>query len=134
MNIALALITALSLLGCPTLARAEAADDLARGQVLYESLCVKCHSVSTNDVGPRHQNLVGRRAGSVSDFVYSAALRNSKLVWTEDLLDRWLSNPEALIPGQEMDVRVRSAESRRLLIVYLKSLSATKPLAASTRP
>jgi cytochrome c len=44
---------------------------------------------------------------------------------TEEMLDRWLSNPEALIPGQEMDVRVRSAEERRLLIAYLKSQSTS---------
>ena len=125
MNIALAFITALSLLGWHGTGRADAGDDLARRQALYESQCMKCHAVSTNEVGPRHQNVVGRRAGSVPDFVYSTALKQSKVVWTEEMLDRWLSNPEALIPGQEMDVQVRSAEERRLLIAYLKSQSTS---------
>ena len=123
MRITLPFITALSLLGWHGTGRADA--DLARGQALHESKCLKCHSVSTNEVGPRHQNVVGRRAGSVPDFVYSTALKQSKVVWTEEMLDRWLSNPEALIPGQEMDVRVRSAEERRLLIAYLKSQSTS---------
>ena len=123
MRITLSFITAVSLLGSHATGRAD--NDLARGQALHESKCLKCHSVSTNEVGPRHQNVVGRRAGSVPDFVYSTALKQSKVVWTEEMLDRWLSNPEALIPGQEMDVRVRSAEERRLLITYLKSQSTS---------
>jgi cytochrome c len=52
--------------------------------------------------------------------VYSAALKGSKVVWTEDMLDRWLTDPEALIPGQEMDVQLTSAEDRRVVIAYLK--------------
>lgn len=132
MKTAWTLAAALSLLGCHAMVWAEPHDELARGQALYESLCMKCHSISSNDVGPRHQNVVGRRAGSVPDFMYSAALKNSKVVWTEDMLDRWLANPEALIPGQEMDVRVKSAENRRLLILFLKSQTApvAKPPAA----
>lgn len=132
MKITMALM-ALSLMGWHGVARADP-DELERGQALYELQCMKCHSVSTNYVGPRHQNVVGRRAGSVPDFVYSAALKQAKVVWTEDMLDRWLSNPEALIPGQEMDVRVRSAEERRLLIVYLRSQSHPSPSAVSHRP
>lgn len=126
----------LPLLGWHATGLAEPHDDLARGQALYESLCMKCHSVSSNDVGPRHQNVVGRRAGSVPDFIYSAALKNSKVVWTEDMLDRWLTNPEALIPGQEMDVRVKSAENRRLLILFLKAQTSPPmaPVAPEVKP
>lgn len=126
----------LPLTGWHATGQAQTHDELARGQALYESLCMKCHSVSSNDVGPRHQNVVGRRAGSVPDFIYSAALKNSKVVWTEDMLDRWLTNPEALIPGQEMDVRVKSAENRRLLILFLKSQTSppATPEAPSVKP
>ena len=117
-------LMALTLLTWHGLSMADAEADLARGEALYQSRCMKCHTISMNDVGPRHQNVLGRRAGSVADFTYSAALKSSNIVWTEDTLDRWLTNPEALIPGQEMDVRVRSAPDRRLLIGYLKSQSA----------
>lgn len=125
MNIATALL-AVSLMGWHGVTHADT-DEVDRGQALYQSHCMKCHAISTNEVGPRHQNLIGRRAGSVPDFVYSAALKNSQVVWTEDMLDLWLSNPEALISGQEMDVRVRSAEQRRLLIAYLKTQTAPAP-------
>ena len=129
-RLALEVATALAALasaGWPVRAWADPGADLARGQSLYESRCMKCHAISTNEVGPRHQGVVGRRAGSVADFVYSSALKNSKVVWTEEMLDRWLSDPEALIPGQEMDVRVKSAHERRLLILYLKSQSPAAP-------
>jgi cytochrome c len=135
MNIAPAL-AALALLGWHGASQADPGADFARGQALYESRCLKCHAISTNYVGPRHQDVVGRRAGSVSDFVYSAALKNANIVWTEEMLDRWLANPEALIPGQEMDVRVRSAEDRRLLILFLKSQVSARPAVtpASSNP
>ncbi|MGH6645340.1 c-type cytochrome [Aquabacterium sp.] len=132
MKTALAL-SALALLGWHSASHAATQIDLAQGQALYESHCMKCHAISTNHVGPRHQNVVGRRAGSVADFMYSAALKNSNVVWTEEMLDRWLRNPEALIPGQEMDVRVKSAEERRLLIQYLKSQSLA-PNPSQTAP
>jgi cytochrome c len=109
-------------LGChgPAAWAAEPAIDVALGQAVYETHCMRCHSIGINDVGPRHQGVVGRQAGSVSDYVYSAALKGSKVVWTEDMLDRWLTDPEALIPGQEMDVQLTSAEDRRVVIAYLK--------------
>ncbi|RZI83524.1 MAG: c-type cytochrome [Rubrivivax sp.] len=108
---------------------------LARGHAVYQTRCMRCHAISTNEVGPRHQNVVGRQAGAVPDFVYSAALKNSKVVWTAENLDHWLKDPEAFIPGQEMDVRLRSAEERRLVIAYLASQSAPAAVtrAASAR-
>jgi cytochrome c len=124
MNRALAM-AALSLFGMQAPAQADAVDDIGQGQAVYEARCMRCHAISANYVGPRHQGVVGRKAGSVADFAYSAALKNASIVWTEDMLDRWLTNPEALIPGQEMDVQVKSAEERRLVIAYLKSQSAT---------
>lgn len=117
--------TVLLLLGGPGAARADEREALSRGEALYQARCALCHAVSTNHVGPRHQNVVGRKAGSVTDFVYSAALKNAPVVWTEANLDRWLANPEAVIPGQEMDVKVPLAEDRRLLILYLKAQTST---------
>ena len=99
------------------------AGDAVRGQQLYESRCVACHSVDQSRVGPAHQGVFGRRAGRVADYDYSPALKASRLVWSERTLDAWLTNPERMIPGQKMGYQVTDANDRADLIAYLKAVS-----------
>jgi cytochrome c len=96
------------------------AGDPARGESLYETRCIGCHALDDNRVGPRHRGVFGRRAGSVPDFDYSAAVKRSRIVWNERTLERWLSNPEQLIPGQKMGYQVAQPQDRTDLIAYLK--------------
>jgi cytochrome c len=117
------------LIGWMTLAGALAAASLAavndpvgdpgRGKALYQA-CQACHSIDENDMGPRHRGVVGRRAGSLKDYAYSAALKNSGLTWDEPTLDRWLANPSALVPGTKMFFQITDAQSRADLIAFLK--------------
>lgn len=100
-----------------------AAGDAVRGQQLYESRCIACHSVDQSRVGPAHQGVFGRRAGRVADYDYSPALKASKLVWSEKTLDAWLANPERVIPGQKMGYQVTDASDRADLIAYLRKVS-----------
>ena len=101
-----------------------AAGDPEPGQRLYESRCGACHSLNANRVGPRHRGIFGRCAGAIPDYVYSQALQNSSVVWSQNTLERWLENPEALIPGQRMYFRVSAAADRASIIAYLKRESA----------
>ncbi len=103
-----------------TLPGGTAAADPARGEALYESRCGACHSIDSNRVGPRHRGLIGRRAGSVAGYDYSAAFRDSRVVWDEQTLDRWLADPEALIPGQRMNYSVSDPRDRADLIAFLR--------------
>lgn len=96
-----------------------------RGKNLYAARCSACHSMDYNGVGPAHRNLLGRKAGTVSDYLYSVALKGSKLVWNEQTLDLWLTNPELLVPGQKMGINVPDAAERADVITYLKK--ATQP-------
>jgi cytochrome c len=96
------------------------AADAERGKQLYESRCVGCHSIDENRVGPAHRGVFGRKAGGVKDYDYSPALKSSKVVWNEKTLDRWLTNPESLIPGQKMGFTVAEAADRADLIEYLR--------------
>ena len=96
--------------------------DAARGKTLYESRCIGCHSVDDNRVGPAHRGVVGRKAGSVKDYDYSPALKTSKVVWDVASLQKWLTNPEALIPGQRMGYSVDEAKDRVDLAEYLATL------------
>jgi len=95
--------------------------DPGRGKTLYQA-CEACHSIDENDLGPRHRGVVGRRAGSIQDYSYSPALKNSGLTWDEATLDRRLTNPSALVPGTKMFFKLDAAQDRADVISYLASL------------
>lgn len=97
-----------------------AAADAARGQMLYKTMCISCHSINYNGVGPAHKGLIGKKAGSRADYMYSPAVKASSIVWADKTLDKWLANPEKLIPGQKMGFMVPAAKDRADLIAYLK--------------
>ena len=97
--------------------------DSTRGKALYGSRCVACHSLDANRVGPKHRGVFGRRAGRVEGYAYSPPLRQSEIVWTGATLERWLADPESLIAGQRMNVRVADPRDRADIIAYLRAAS-----------
>jgi cytochrome c len=110
-------IAALTLLiASPAVANGNA----ERGRDLYESRCIGCHSLDANRIGPKHRGVFGRKAGSVDEFTYSAALKASSVVWNDETLMRWLTNPQEVIPGQRMNFRVSQPQDRADIIAYLK--------------
>jgi cytochrome c len=101
------------------------AADPTRGERLYLARCGGCHSIDDNGAGPRHRGLFGRVAGTQPGFEYSPALKRSKLRWTDEALDRWLTNPTALVPGNKMVVQlVPDASDRADVLAYLKRATA----------
>ena len=98
---------------------ASAGGDAERGEELYEA-CQDCHSLDKNDLGPRHRGVFGRKAGSLPDYAYSPALKSSNIVWNEETLDRWLMNPQALVPGAKMFFHLANPKDRADVIAFLK--------------
>jgi len=89
--------------------------------------CYACHSLDTaerNLSGPTLGGLFGLRAGTRGDFEYSVPMREAGrrgLVWTAETLDRFLEDPEELVPGVRMTgVRLRDPDERRTLIHWLQ--------------
>jgi cytochrome c len=102
-------------------AAAAAHGDAGRGEEIY-GRCLACHALAFDRVGPRHCGLFGRRAGSVAGFAYSPAMKNSRIVWSEKMLDRFLANPPKAVPGTTMTYAgIPDAKERADLIAYLKS-------------
>jgi cytochrome c len=97
---------------------ATPAGDAERGRMVYQG-CMGCHSIDEDDVGPRHRGVVGRRAGSIPGYAYSPALKGSGIVWDAATLDRWLSNPQALVPGAKMFFSLSNERMRADVIAYL---------------
>jgi cytochrome c len=122
----LALLMALCTVLFATPAPALAAGDSVHGQMLYQSMCMACHSIEYNGVGPAHMGVFNRKAGSAPDYTYSPAVKASKVIWNEKTLDKWLTNPEQFIPGQKMGFMVSSPQDRADLIAYLKVATVKK--------
>jgi len=94
--------------------------DAARGKEIFERRCIGCHSLDQNREGPRLRGVFGRASGSVADFTYSSALKRAHLTWSEATLDRWLSDPNEFVPGNDMEFRVPRPQERNDLVRFLK--------------
>ncbi len=95
-----------------------------RGREIYDRRCSGCHALDRDDEGPRLRSVFGRQAGSVPGFKYSAALKASKLVWDQASLDRWLADPDDLVPGNSMAYHVSDAEQRSAILEYLRFVAS----------
>ena len=104
---------------------AAADDDL---EIAFNDHCRECHSFVKDDnrLGPSLYGVVGRKAGTLPGYEYSQSLRDSGVTWDEPTLDKWIANPGAVIPGNQMSPPfggVADGETRKKLIAYLKSIS-----------
>ena len=83
---------------------AVAAGDAAAGRKVFTS-CANCHAVgpaARHGFGPQLNALVGRKAGTLPGYAYSAGMKASGLVWNEATLTAFLRDPEAIVPGTKM--------------------------------
>jgi cytochrome c len=95
------------------------------GPTLFKQQCATCHTNNMNDParqGPSLFDIVGRRAGSVEGFHYSAGFTKADFTWDDAKLDAWMTNPQAMIPGAVMAYRQAKPEIRAAIIAYLKEL------------
>lgn len=115
---------------------APPAGDPVRGKEVY-AMCMYCHAIDANRVGPMHRGLFGRAAGSVPGFAYSAAMKRAGekgLVWNAKTLDLYLTNPQKVVPGTRMLFGgIPDAKTRADLIAYLRVATAVAPKADAAR-
>lgn len=93
------------------------------GALLFSTRCGSCHGFDGSKVGPSMHGVFGRKAGAVADYQYSDALKSSTLVWNQNNLDKWLTNPPVLVPGTKMMTLVPQPQDRSDIVAYLKSLA-----------
>jgi cytochrome c len=105
---------------CATLGIASSSQDAGRGQ---EKRCSGCHTLDRIKVGPPLRGVYSRKAGRAPQFPYSDAVVKSSIIWDEATLDRWLTDTESVIPGNEMPFRLNDPLDRRNIIAYLRQLS-----------
>jgi cytochrome c len=121
MRAPLALVTTLLLVGA-----ARADGDAARGEAKFQD-CAACHKLEAgaNNVGPSLHGIFVRKAGEIADFRYSPAMKKSGIVWTPETLEKFITEPQAMVPANRMPYAgMASAVDRADLIAYLQN--ATK--------
>ena len=96
---------------------------IAAGGAFQQAMRPDAAPLTKNHEGPQLQGVYGRAAGGAAGFAYSAALRKARIVWDENSLDKWLANPDAFVPGNDMDFLVSGGRQRRDIIAYLKQTS-----------
>jgi cytochrome c len=121
--LATGIVAAAALLIALTLPFAGAANGTARGKELFEKRCSGCHSQDRDMEGPHLGGVYGRLSGTLPAFPYSDALKKAKITWNADTLDRWLTDPEQLVPNTDMAFRVEKADERTEIIRYLQELA-----------
>ena len=84
-------------------ARHRADGDAARGEARFQD-CAACHKLEAgaNDVGPSLHGIFARKAGELADFRYSPAMKRSGIIWTPETLDKFITDPQAMVPGNRM--------------------------------
>ena len=92
------------------------------GKEVYEKRCTGCHSANEDRMGPRLRGVVGRKAGTIGGYPYSDALKASGIIWDTAAIDKWLADPDAVVPGNDMSFRVSTAGERVAIIEYLRTL------------
>src|SRR5262245_10789374 len=82
------------------------AQDVAAGEQSFKK-CLPCHSIgegAKNKVGPVLNGIDGRHSGSVPDFSYSDANKNSGITWNEETFKEYIKDPRAKSPNTKMIV------------------------------
>ena len=105
------------------------AGDKANGKELFDN-CAGCHEVGPeahHGIGPALNGVIAKRAASAVGFNYSPALRDagaSGLVWNEEALDHFLTDPHKVVPGTRMTFPgFEEAGERADVIAYLKTFA-----------
>jgi len=112
-----------------TATAALADGDATHGKQIFNK-CMVCHSiqVGVNKIGPSLHGVVGRKSGTVADYSYTDAMKNSGLTWDEATLNKYLTNPRKLVPGTRMIFVGLPKEPDRLdVIAYLQQAGGSAP-------
>jgi cytochrome c len=105
-------------------AAAPAATPVAMAPPAAFNQCRVCHAVAPgqNGIGPSLAGIHGNRAGQVAGFTYTDGMKNSGLTWNDANLNRYLTDPQGVVPGTTMAIGPLDATQRAAIIAYMKTL------------
>ncbi len=100
------------------------AEDL---EISFNDHCRECHSFLKGDnrLGPSLYGVVGRKAGTLAGYDYTQSMRDSGVTWNAATLDKWIADPDAVVPGNGMSPPysgIADPAIRQRIIAFLKTL------------
>ena len=99
------------------------AQDAAAGEKVFV-VCRACHQIGPDAkiaVGPVLNGVIGRTAGTYPGYTYSPANKDSGIVWTPEELDKYLTNPQAVVPHTKMLFPgLKEEQKRKDVIAFLE--------------
>jgi cytochrome c len=122
-------IMSIALAACLSLATltARSQDEIALGKTLTTNNCAVCHTFGQgepNGQGPNLFGIIGRPLAAAA-FIPAEYLNPGAAagkVWDDKLLDQWLTDTQAVAPGNAMTYFEGDEARRRKIIAYLRTL------------
>ena len=103
------------------------AQDAEKGKTVF-NVCLVCHAIgpgAQNKIGPVLNGLDGRRAGTMANFDYSDANKNSGIVWNEATFEDYIKNPGAKVPDTKMAFPgIKNEQQAKDLWAYITQFDA----------
>jgi len=100
-------------------------------QQVFNNACRSCHTIREGDnrLGPNLHKVVGRKAGSLPGYNYSTAMKGAGFDWDEEKLERFIANPDEVVPGNNMKPYggLASADERKKVVAFLRSVTTRPP-------
>lgn len=110
-----------------SLAEQQQSGEVTSGQLAFNNACRTCHSVKEGDnrLGPNLYKVFGRKADSLPNYNYSDAMSSADFVWDKTKMERFIADPEAVVPCNKMKPYggLASAAVRQEVIAFLDFLS-----------
>ena len=94
--IRIALSAALLVAACPAVAA-----DAENGKAVFQA-CVACHTERPDALGPNLRGVFGRKSAALEDFHYSNPMKRANLLWDEENLRAYITDPQTKVKGNRM--------------------------------
>jgi cytochrome c len=108
---------------------AWATGNAVSGASIFQSQCAMCHATTPGapGIGPYLAGIYNKPAASTPGYQFSSALIAAHLTWNAPTLDKFLTSPQAAVPGTKMPYAgLPDAGQRADVIAYLASLTRVK--------
>ena len=100
--------------------------DIEKGRLTFGQ-CRACHTPEQggpNMTGPNLWGVFGRKAASIQGFNYSDGLKASGITWDAAKIDKWITDPRAVVPDTRMSfLGLKNPQDRINVVAYLKTVT-----------